>query len=242
MRSRFCFPLFTIAWLLLTAAASNAQDPDQQIQPEVKARLSAPSEFNGLCPASMTFKGAIWARWQPYYGAPPGKPEMPRYKPFYVTYRFALSNGAKSGIKTLMFSRPTTQAVSYTWTQHSAQSGWVQLEILSPIVTSSAVATFENKCRRVDLVPELVTRVNGSRLEFSAKIKNVGDSDFVGPCCVQVLVSSSYPLGSGTGTRRLGDAPLNTPDGPIGGGIVIPAKGDFYSDVVVSTKWSWLPS
>ncbi len=98
--------------------------------------LSAkPSFYEGKCPVEISFKGKILAKF------PMGK----------VVYRFLRSDGATPPKKSIVIAHPGVYHISETWTLGGEKlkkySGWIQVEIISPVRLKSNRAYFEIKCR-----------------------------------------------------------------------------------------------
>lgn len=100
----------------------------------VRAQLSAnPATFSGYCPVTIRFSGSIEVS-----------------APCTLFYRFIRSDGVagpNSVYKFVMAGIIGRKNVSYVWQVSSSYSGWVAIEILSPVSGRSTNATFSVTCR-----------------------------------------------------------------------------------------------
>ena len=125
-------PMFGISSILMTIlAAMPAQAADYS------AVLSAnPTNYNGGCPALITFKGSITAK-----------------KAGRVQYKFIRSDNAFAPVQTLEFTAPGTKAVGTTWTLGGASlphyTGWQAIQIVYPTNLTSNKAGFTVRCAAV---------------------------------------------------------------------------------------------
>jgi hypothetical protein len=95
---------------------------------------ASPSDFNGTCPAVITFSGRITT------AGGSGT----------VKYRFFRGDGATGPIEALAFDAPGSKDVSTTWTLGGSgmnYDGWEAIRILEPNETESAHASFRLHCQ-----------------------------------------------------------------------------------------------
>ncbi len=149
-RERKAFFLGILAVLLLTASPALSQSsgkadpilpsPGKPGRAVVTAHLDAlgsdgkvggeePVLLSAACPATVRFKGRITSQ-----------------KAGEVTYKFVRSDGGKMSTKTLKFEQPGTQSVETSWKLGRNFSGWMAIEIETPVKIQSNRASFEVEC------------------------------------------------------------------------------------------------
>ena len=120
--------IFLAAGLLAAACSTSlAEGPAAHL-------VAAPPNFNGECPARITFNGTIGLN-----------------HPGTVRYRFVRSDGGRGPFFTLKFLVAGQQNVTATWRLGGAgrhYAGWEAIQIVYPNGMLSNRAHFELKCER----------------------------------------------------------------------------------------------
>jgi len=137
MKSREAFPvaplLPALRAILLIAMISTPAIAQFRVTAVV---LTAPKDYIGPCPGTVTFQGSITVI---------GKGE--------VTYRFVRSDGEVGPVTTLLFDEPGSKDISMNWTLGSAGgtafNGWGKVEVLSPNAVESDRMPFKLLCTQM---------------------------------------------------------------------------------------------